>query len=148
MIKVNSSTNENVKTKGLLHWHTHFPTSCMAYPCSPSPTCSVHADSINKYNNVSFNNKKINPVSFHQTVTACFSFSLSLFLDLPLFFSLLSVQTATHSPAQSEWGSYADHFFHLSSPPLPLPLLRLWKVCLSFHLFFSHVSAVSLSLGR
>lgn len=27
-------------------------------------------------------------------------------------------------------------FFHLSSPPLPLPLLRLWKVCLSFHLCF------------
>uniref|UniRef100_A0AAQ5Y5P7 TLC domain-containing protein n=1 Tax=Amphiprion ocellaris TaxID=80972 RepID=A0AAQ5Y5P7_AMPOC len=40
----------------------------------------------------------------------------------------LIVQTATHTPAQSEWGSYADHFFHLSSPTLPLPLLRLWKV--------------------
>ncbi|XP_014014744.1 ceramide synthase isoform X5 [Salmo salar] len=38
------------------------------------------------------------------------------------------VQTATHSPAQSEWGYYAGHFFHLSSPPLPLPLLRVWQV--------------------
>lgn len=65
----------------------------------------------------------------------CLLFFLPLSRPLPLFFPL-SVQTATHSTAQSEWGSYADHFFHLSSPPLPLPLLRLWKVCLSFYLCF------------
>lgn len=75
-----------------------------------------------------------NTVSFHQTVLLAF-LSPSLSTSTSVFF-LLSVQTATHSPAQSEWGSYADHFFHLSSPPLPLPLLRLWKVCLSFHLCF------------
>ena len=75
-----------------------------------------------------------NILSLHQTVLLAFlPPSLSFFFFL---FFLLSVQTATHSPAQSEWGSYADHFFHLSSPPLPLPLLRIWKVCLSFHLCF------------
>lgn len=64
--------------------------------------------------------------------TACsFSFFLSSFF-LSLFF--FSVQTATHSPAQSEWGYYAGHFFHLSSPPLPLPLLRVWQVCLCLSL--------------
>lgn len=114
------------------------PTSCMACCALPSPlNQSVQIFLTNvSINSVTMANK-INTVSFHQTVLLAF-LSLSLSWPLPLFFPL-SVQTATHSPAQSEWSSYADHFFHLSSPPLPLPLLRLWKVCLSFHALFSHV---------
>lgn len=67
-------------------------------------------------NNVSINNIMMpsNLVSFHQTVPLASLLSNCLSLSTsPLFFFLLSVQTATHSPAQSEWGSYADHFFHL-----------------------------------
>lgn len=55
-------------------------------------------------------------VSFSPNWTALLLCSQPLSLDFSLFFLflfLLSVQTATHSPAQSEWGSYADHFFRL-----------------------------------
>lgn len=124
--------------------HTHWPTALCRnrvgpatwHSVLPSPR-SVHAH--NQYSSVTINREtmanKINPSSFHPTVLLAFLPSLSP----SSCFSLLSVQTATHSPAQSERGSHADHFFHLSSPPLPLPLLRLRKVCLSLRLWFSRV---------
>ncbi|KAG7250306.1 hypothetical protein CRUP_014482, partial [Coryphaenoides rupestris] len=43
--------------------------------------------------------------------------------------------------AQSEWGSYAGHFFRLSSASLPISLLRLWQYAsIPFHLVPLRVS--------
>lgn len=95
--------------------------------CPPSTPSLVDADSV-ECNSIKINFLtiiiKINIAGFTKLYCSPFFLPLSLF-------SPHSVQTATHTAAQSEWGSYADHFFHLSSPTLPLPLLRIWKVCLS-----------------
>lgn len=50
------------------------------------------------------------------------------FVFLPFHLHFLSVQAAAHATSQSEWGSHAGHFLHLSSPSLPLPLLCLRQV--------------------
>lgn len=64
--------------------------------------------------NMFMSNIEMSFVSFHQTLLLAFlSLPLFFFLSTCPSFFLLSVQKTTHTPAQSEWGSYADHFFHL-----------------------------------
>lgn len=115
-IKVNSSAVTKWECKKTREWEWNQPAAWhpVLSPCNFIRPLQIFLTNIT---DVSINNitmaSKIN-TELSPNCTACFSFSPSLVLSRPLPVSfLLSVQTATHTPAQSEWGSYADHFFHL-----------------------------------
>lgn len=82
--------------------------------------------------------------SFSLFSSRCFAYSLSLFV----FFSVsgCKVQAAAHSSSQSERRCHADHFLPLSSASLPLSLLHVRKVRLSYREQFTQKSEIGHNL--